>query len=271
MQSNNKIINAVLQNDRINSSVNLIRKGLAFGYKGVQLIDNWTKSIVFDAVYNSELENGKSHEDAVRLANRAVAETQPASNNAQKAAFLRGGSLHQLVFSQFMNALVPLYNMAVVDTAYNLTNNKWNGVKNTAFTLLAVGMSFAAAGFIKDSLNGRLWSGNEQPDGSVDDFWSWLADTELDSLINTIPIFNRFIDVIFALKENKRYRPYDRLTEPFERIARGIQIYGKDNGERNGEAWENIIHGASLLGLPIPFSGIRQWLRLFGLYDNERQ
>ena len=270
LQSNNKIINAVLQNNRVNSSVNLIRKGLAFGYKGVQLIDNWTKSIVFDAVYNSELENGKSHEDAVRLANRAVAETQPASNNAQKAAFLRGGSLHQLVFSQFMNALVPLYNMAVVDTAYNLTNNKWNGVKNTAFTLLAVGMSFAAAGFIKDSLNGRLWSGNEQPDGSVDDFWSWLADTELDSLINTIPIFNRFIDVIFALKENKRYRPYDRLTEPFERIARGIQIYGKDNGERNGEAWENIIHGASLLGLPIPFSGIRQWLRLFGLYDNER-
>ena len=269
LESSNKYLNFVLQTRPVRASANLIRRGLAWAYKALGFVDNVTKSIVFDAVYDRNIDRGLSHEEAVRLADRAVRDTQPASTNREKAPFSRGGPLQQLVFSQFMNALMPLFNMTFVDTAYNLTHGGWNTVKNTAFNLVAVGLTFALAGAIKDAFNGRLFTGRERDDGSVDDLGSWVAETELSNLLNVIPIFNRFSDVYNYIRGNKRYRAYDRLTEPVERIVKGIQDYGKYDGEFNGQSIENIIHGVALLGLPIPYSGIRQWMRLFGLYGND--
>ncbi|MBR0168930.1 MAG: hypothetical protein IJQ08_09675, partial [Synergistaceae bacterium] len=269
LESSNKYLNSVLQTQPVRTSANLIRRGLALGYKGVQVIDNWTKSIVFDAVYDKYIDRGLSHEEAVRLADRAVRDTQPASTNREKAQFSRGGAVHQLFFSQFMNALMPLFNMTFVDTVYNLTHGGWNKVMDTAFRLVAVAGTFALAGVIKDLFNGRLPSGREREDGSVDDIPNWIAETELSNLLNVIPIANRLFDLGSWVRGSKRYRAYDRLTEPVERIVKGIQDYGKYDGEFNGQSIENIIHGAALLGLPIPYSGIRQFMRLFGLYGNE--
>jgi|GEM_PF-4819332 len=278
LESSNKYLNSVLQTQPVRGAANLFRRGLAWGYGAVQFIDNWTKSIVFDAVYDKNIDRGLSHEEAVRLADRAVRDTQPASTNREKAQFSRGGPLQQLFFSQFMNALMPLFNMTFVDTAYNLTHGGWNTVKNTAFNLVAVGLTFALAGAIKDAFNGRLFTGRERDDGSVDDFPSWLAETELSNLLNVIPIVNRFFDAGSSIRRlfdagssirGFKYRAYDRLTEPVERIVKGIRDYGKYDGEFNGKSIENIIHGVALLGLPIPYSGIRQFLRLFGLYGND--
>lgn len=268
LESSNKYLNSVLQTQPVRTAANFIRRGLAWGYGAVQFIDNWTKSIVFDAVYDKNIDRGLPHEEAVRLADRAVRDTQPASTNREKAQFSRGGAVQQLFFSQFMNALMPLFNMTFVDTAYNLTHGGWNKVMDTGFRLLAVAGTFALAGAIKDLFNGRLPSGRERDDGSVDDWGSWVAETELSNLLNVIPIANRLFDAGSSIRGFK-YRAYDRLTEPVERIVKGIRDYGKYEGEFNGQAIENIIHGVALIGLPIPYSGIRQWMRLFGLYGND--
>ena len=81
---------AGFKNATLNKGANLARQAMSWGYEGVRVVDNWTKSIVFDAVYNSRLEEGYSEKDAIRFANRAVHDTQPASTNRESARFLRG-------------------------------------------------------------------------------------------------------------------------------------------------------------------------------------
>ena len=269
LEVNNEFLNSVLQAKNIRNATNHIRRGMALGYKPHQIIDNWTKSIVFDAVYDKHIDGGLSHEEAVRLANRAVRDTQPASTNREKAPFSRANPVQQLFFSQFMNALMPLFNMTFVDTAYNLSHGGWNAVKDTGFNLLAATLTFALAAGIKDFFNGRLPSGQERDDGSVDNWPNWFSYTELSNWLNMIPIFNRVFDTVSSLRENKNFRTYDRLSEPIERIVKGFQLFGKYEGERNSEAWQNIFHGAALLGLPIPYSAIREWARLLGLFGND--
>ena len=172
-----------------------------------------------------------------------------------------------------MNSLIPIVNMTFVDTAYNLTHGGWNTVKDTAFRIFAAALTLGLAGVTKDFLNGSLPSGRERADGSVDDWPSWFGNTEIGGLLNTIPILNRFLDIARAASSirGKRNRRQDNpFTEPLERIARGIQLFGKYEGERNSEAWGQIIHGMALIGAPIPFSGIKQFMRLVGLLDNDR-
>ena len=79
-------------------------------YAGTAALDRWTKALVFDIVYNSRKDDGMSEDDAVRMAIRAVQDTQPASNAREMTAFNRSRGLAKAIFFQFMNALAPIYN-----------------------------------------------------------------------------------------------------------------------------------------------------------------
>lgn len=261
-----------IKNDRVRRGINSYKRGIDNLYKGVQLIDNWTKSIVFDAVYNSELENGNSEEDAVRLAYRAVQGTQPASSPREMTRLNRNSKgVTRLAFTQFMGALAPLYNMSIVDVARNLAHPSWNSVKASAWNLLAVGISIAAAGVIKDFFSGKLPTYNENPDGSIDDVSSWFIDTEINGLISNIPVFNRIWDGVKSVINHKHYTPDDRFTEPFTSIAKGLDYYFNDKyeGEYNDKAVEQIAKGLGLMGIPIPFAGIRDFFRFFGSQEED--
>ena len=261
-----------IKNDRVRRGINAYKRGIDALYKGVQLIDNWTKSIVFDAVYNSELENGNSEQDAIRLAYRAVQDTQPASSPREMTRLNRNAKgVTRLAFTQFMGALAPLYNMSVVDVARNLAHPSWNTVKASAWDLLAVGISIAAAGVIKDFFSGKLPTYRENPDGSIDDISSWFIDTEINALISSIPVFNRIWDGVKAVINHKHYSPDDRFTEPFTSIAKGLDYYFNPGyeGEYNDKAVEQIVKGLGLMGIPIPFAGIRDFFRFFGAQEEE--
>ena len=161
-----------------------------------------------------------------------------------------------------MGALAPMFNMAVVDTVRNITHPSWNTVKDVGLKLTAVSMSIALAAVMKDWFNRRLPSGRELPNGEVEDWGKWFEETFTDNFFNLIPIANKFIDFVRQAQGRRASRTESQLLEPASRIYRGIKNWGDE--EKGAEAVENVIHGLVLLGVPIPYNGIRQWLRFIG-------
>lgn len=166
----------------------------------------------------------------------------------------------KLCLTQFMNALAPIMNMAIVDVARNLAHPSWNTVKATAWNMLAVGLTISWAGFLKDAFNGKLPTGNELANGEVDDWGKWLFDTNIENLINSIPVFNHLVTAWRIASGKQAYRVDDRISEPFNSLVRA----GKYAGEDNQHAIEEFLKGAALIGVPIPFSAIRQFMRFIG-------
>ena len=235
-------------------------KYIEWAYKGAAFVDRWTKAIVFDAVYNSLKEQWKSENDAIRLAIRAVQDIQPTSNAREMTGFNRSRVSTKAIFSQFMNALAPIYNAAVFDVARNIASPTWNNTKAAAWTMLGVGMTFVLGGLIKDGMKGRLPTCEERPDGYSDNWERWFIDTENENLLNTIPILNS------AFVEWYRWARGNRITEPFDAAAKTVRSLGSDEGFD----WCNFLKAAALFGVPIPYSGekiIFQWL---GIIDDNK-
>lgn len=80
-------------------------------YKGMAEFDRAAKAVVFDMAYHSRLDEGYSQEEAVRLAIRAVQDTQPASSRREMSNLDRSYGWTKLLFTQFMGTLAPIYNM----------------------------------------------------------------------------------------------------------------------------------------------------------------
>ncbi len=260
-----------IQNARRFKNFTKLGKVVEWSYKGVQVVDNWTKCLVFDAVYQSRISDGMTHEQAVQEAIHAVQDTQPASTSREQADFMRSRGATKFFLFQFMNALVPVFNVTVVDVARNLASPDWNHIKAAALSLLGAGLSVAAAGGIKDLLKGRLPTGDELPDGSTDNWERWTVDTVIENLLNTAPILNGILTEWWNYyRGNKRnYTNNNRVFEPFQDIGQWwTSFWDTDNEE--GTQWGKLAKGASLLGAPIPYNGITQWSHIFGL-DEDRK
>ena len=246
-------------------------KIVELAYKGTAVLDNWTKAVTFDAVYQSRLDEGYSDEEAVRLAVRAVQDTQPASSAREMTAFNRMRGFPKLALFQFMNALAPVFNVGVVDVARNLRHPSWNGIKAAAWSALGAGLAIGFAGFIKGALSGDWPTGDERPDGDTDDWDRWTVDTELENLLNSVPIWNSILVHLYrGYRGNKQYRSTNRVTEPFEAASKAISsLWGsEDEEEDKGFDWDSAFKAMSLLGVPIPYSGGRQIMQWLGAFDD---
>ena len=250
---------AKIKNNAARSALNKARQGMAAGYAGVQTLDNWTKAMVFDAVYQARLDDGYSEEDAVRLARRAVLDTQPASTSREQPRILRSGGTTKLVFTQFMNSLMPLFNMSFVDIGRNLASKSRNGVKNVAWDIVAVGLSILAAGAIKDAFNGKLPTGEELPTGETDSLSKWLGETFWQNLLNTAPIFNKIFNSM-RFFSNKSYRSEDRIVEPFIALRNVVKNLRDETPDKKPINAHDLLKSAALFGVPIPYGGLRPML-----------
>ena len=241
----------------------------SWAYKGVAELDRVTKAIVFDAVYRSRLDDGMSQDDAVRLAIRAVQDTQPASSRREMGDYFRSGGMTKLVFMQFMNTLAPIYNVGVVDVARAIADPNMNKIKQAAFGVIGVAMSLGMTGLIRDGLNGKFPTGEELPDGSSDNWWDWGVDTIVQNWLNAVPILNSGLVQLYDwYRGNKRIpRGENRVLEPF--YAAGKAVKGLfDDDEETGIDWDALAKAAALLGIKIPYSGGKQALRwMFGIGD----
>ena len=241
----------------------------SWAYKGVAELDRITKAIVFDAVYKSRLDDGMSQQDAVRLAIRAVQDTQPASSRREMGDVFRAGGATKFVFMQFMNTLAPIYNVGVVDVARAIASPSMNKIKHAACGMIGVALSLLMTGAIRDGLNGKFPTGEELPDGSTDNWWDWGVDTVFQGWLNAVPLINGVLVQLYDWYKgnNKVYRGENRMLEPFLSVGRGVKgLFDED--EDTGIDYDALAKGAALLGVPIPYSGIRQWARwMFGIGD----
>ena len=234
-------------------------------YDGVMFFDQLTKCMVFDAAYQTAIEKGMTEQEAIAYGRGAVQDTQPASHVSEQSRFTKSYGVRKLFFSQFMNALVPIFNMSVVDVVYNLKAKNWNAVKAAGWALTGGVLSVLAAAFIKDLANGKLPSGEELDSGETDSWEKWLYDSTIEGLLNTFPLFNFFLVNAFrGARGNKTYRAENRWFEPLQTLGRGF--FGtQSNTDEDFTGWnlDNIIKGASLLGAPIPYSAGKRLLKFF--------
>lgn len=247
-------------------------KYLNAAYAGVQFFDRATKAVVFDAVYQSRLEEGLSHEDAVRLAIRACQDTQPASSVHEMANIFQTDSMSKLMFLQFINALTPVLNVGIYDVARNLVSGKNNKIKAAAWSFISAVLAIGMAGLIKDGFSGRFPTGEELPNGEEDTWSRWFADTTIENLINTVPLFNTILTGQYRkLRHKPSYSPISRISEPVENIFSAFAPL-TDDDEDTGFNADKFIRGISLiqpLGVRIPYSGGKQLLRWIGAFDDE--
>ncbi len=237
-------------------------------YLGISELDRWTKAAVFDAVYKSRLDDGMSEQDAVRLAIRAVQDTQPASNRGEMGDVYRTGGYTKLLFMQFMNTLAPIYNVGVVDVARAIASKQPNKIKKAAWGILGVALSLAMSGAIRDGLNGNYPTGDELPNGSEDDWWNWFMDTVTEGWLNAVPLINGALVGAYRWYKGKgQYRNENRMWEPFSAAGRAVKGWFDDDPD-TGLDWDAAFKALALWGVKIPYSGGKQWLRwMFGIGD----
>ncbi len=234
-------------------------------YDGVMFFDQLTKCMVFDAAYQTAIEKGMTEQEAITYGRRAVQDTQPASHVSEQARFTKGYGVSKLFFSQFMNALVPIFNMAVVDVVYNLKAKNWNAVKAAGWALTGGVLSVLAAAFIKDLAKGKLPSGEELDSGETDSWEKWLYDSSIEGLLNTFPFFNFILVNAFrGARGNKTYRAENRWFEPLQTLGRGFfGTQSNTDEDFTGWNWDNIIKGASQAGVPIPYNAGKRLIEFF--------
>ncbi len=259
--------------ENVKNIVNTVRAfNDKYAYAGVQLFDRVTKAIVFDAAYQSNIDKGYSHEEAVRLAIRVVQDTQPASSAREMTRINRESrGLTKLMFTQFMNALAPVFNVAVVDVYRNVTSGTWNGIAKAFWSITGAALAIGFGGFIKDAMSGRLPTYQELPNGTTDDWEKWFADTEFENFLNMIPIFNIAATSLYRYYTGQKgYRGSDKISEPFEAAAKAIgkAFSGDKEKGSKGMPFEDAVKAVSLLVGGVPFSGLRQLMRVFGFVED---
>ena len=172
-----------------------------------------------------------------------------------------------------MNALAPIFNMAVVDVARNLAHPSWNNVKAIAWNMLAVGLTIGWAGLMKDAFSGKLPTHQELDNGAIDDWPKWFTETEIDNLVNTIPVFNSLITLaVRQFSGRQSYKQGNRLLEGGEALVQAWDYLDpKYEGERNQKALEKFLQGMGLIGVPIPYAGLRQLMHFLGFSDKNNE
>ena len=239
------------------------------GYDAVVYFDQITKCMVFDAAYETAIERGMTVQEAITYGRRAVQDTQPASFAHEQARFTRGHGVSKLFFSQFMNALVPIFNMSVVDVAYNLKAKNLNAVKHAAWGLVGITLSVLYAAFIKDFSRGKLPSGEELDSEETDSWSRWLYNTSIENLLNTVPFFNFLLVNIFReTRGEKTYSAENRWFEPAQLLKKGFSGINNNDNDDLGWNWESLLKGAALIGLPIP-TPAREFLEFMFSDKNE--
>ena len=253
-----------IQNPKLRGAVNGYMRLMSKGFEGVRIIDNWTKSLIFDAAYNGYIEQGMSEEKAISMAERVVHDTQPASTKREMTRLNRAQSLRFL--TQFTGALAPVFNMAFVDVAHNLAHPSWNAVKASAASLLAVAVSVAYTQFAKDLFNGELFTVKDEDDEDEFNPIRWTINSIMDGVSSSLPIFSSVINSIGTINEYGSYRNNENpIADPFIAFYRAIDYFGNEKyeGERTGDAVIETIRGLALIGVPVPYSAIRSLARWF--------
>lgn len=236
-----------------------------YGYAGVRFVDRTTKALVFHAAYESNIENGMSEEDAVRLANRAVRDTQPASTTREATRLNRKNGWQRFILTQFMAPLAPVFNMAIVDVARALAHPSWNNVKAAACFAISAGMTIFFSQFLRDLAGRRLPNGEEDDYGNVDTWGDWILNGLAEGVLGSLPVFNNSFLALYRMINGRHFQNENRLDAPFVALGKAANYFFNDDyeGQYNDKAVNELVKALALFGLPLPYAAFRDIYRLF--------
>ena len=235
-------------------------------FDGIRIIDSGTKALVFHAVYEAMIEKGLSEEEAIRLANRAVRDTQPASTTRESTRFNKATGWTRVFLTQFMAPLAPVFNMTIVDTVRAFSSPSWNKIKSTAWGILGVSLGLIFTQGIRDLLSSKLPYGEEDDNGVPQTLDKWAFNSVLNGWLNSWPIFNSVFAAIGLMGGNNRhYNNQNPIVEPFVSAVKAADYFFNPayEGEYSSKGWKELIKALGLFGIGLPFGAFNDVMNWF--------
>jgi len=219
------------------------------GQKSMKMIlnmDRWAVMSVFDAVYNSNKAT-LGHEGAVKLAHKALLETQPQGRRIDLPELYRTNDQVLRMMLMFTNQLNQIYNMMVFDT----TTSWSEGRKKEAMVTIA---SIMLSNLM---IYGVSHGGWDWPEDEEEQWRAWLEAT-IGSMISSVPIAGTL-----AMSAIKGYDPKLLTAESkIDDIRWGVK---KFQNEQYAEAvFDIMVDVAVLSGVNVPYGALKRSIRGIG-------
>jgi len=178
------------------------------GMKGIFVVDKAVKSIIWDAVYEHNLKQGKTQDEAIHEARRAIIETQPGGFREDLPVVARQGEFFKWM-TLFSSQLQKLYNM----TTYDIPQAVKRGDIATA---LRMSTGYIMAAVLIGMINKKSTPEDAKDAGSM----------VLEQLVTSIPILGSLF-----VQGAKGWSSSNPVTETANQVGKVINAIGKDKSD----------------------------------------
>lgn len=157
-----------------------------------ELMQNQVDAVVWNGAYNEAVDNGKTEEDAIRLADAAVRQTQGSQDAISVSSIETGSPLYRLftMFGGFTNMLLNLYgteSAKVLQSNYGL-NKK---AKELFFIyMVTIGVQAALTKYLLQIASGAGLDADDD-DEYIDDFLANFFGGSLETSVAMVPFFGQ--------------------------------------------------------------------------------
>ena len=250
---------------------------LNFGMEGLEWIDKYCVTAGWKAIYDQEIirlggETDANIQEAVRIADEYVSETQPLTDPTEIAPYLLKGGEAMKFFTQFRASLNVIWNNAYVNRI-----NIWNRQNMREACGMTVG--YIGAGILVALIRGELTGDDDDEDkNKVLTVIRNIIFASTSQFVEAVPLLGDSVSSIASSFIKGEYEePYDsstfpaasKLTEAFGRVSEYINTPAQERNDKMlNKAVKSVAEGTGLaLGLPV--SSYKDVKRVFDNKDEE--
>jgi len=219
----------------------LVKKIGTVGMKGLEFADRVSVAIGWKGVYDKELSQGATEEEAVKKADDITFQTQPSANPADLAPIYRDMNEWKRILLMFTSSLNTVYN--------NIRHGVPKAIREKEYGQ-AVGIvtSYAVAGVLLGAFAKSL--GKDPPPDDPDEWWRQWVFYSMTQFTDSVPLIgNEVSGVMKRMITKSKGTPFGEDTLPtVTAIISGFDSLNKGDIDK---AAENFAEGVGLAtGLP---------------------
>ena len=237
-----------------NSTNSLYQNILKWGMAPIGFTDRVTSAIVFKSVYDANIKQGLSENDAIREAQRVVLLTQPAYNIKDKPLIWQQSGWARLAM-MFTSDMAQTFGISLYDLTQALRNGEIHkGLATlTGLTLAAMTIRLLSSGFPDDPDDPEEWA-------------KWIAGAFTSQFINSIPLIGKELITLWDAK-NGYFNNNSAFVAPVAKLFKCVKGFSDSKKDWLEDGAIPIIEGMSLLA-PFPATAMR---RLYYLLKHSGQ